>query len=94
LLETLDYYKGGVLPASVLKREMNIEYSEVNKLMSYLSTVNILKARYKVYCKDDIITGKIKIYYNISDIPLITCDECEKECTLINNIIVEFEVCM
>lgn len=94
LLEVLKYYNGGILPASVVKRELNISYKETHELMVYLMTKHILKSQYKIYCENDIITGAAKIYDDPAQIPVSICDRCDKRCSLIKNLVVEFEVCI
>lgn len=94
LAETLEYHKGGILPANVLKRELNISYADVHSLMTYLSTQGILKVKYKVYCENDAVTGASRVYDDIADIPVSICDRCQKECVLLKNIYIEFEVCI
>lgn len=94
LKQTLIYHKGGILPASVLKRELDIPYPEIHRLMSFLSTSRILMPIYKISCENNMNTGMEKVYRNIFEIPVEVCDRCEKECVILKNIIVEFEVCM
>ena len=92
LFETLQFHEKGILPASVLKREVGISYDETHKLMIYLATVNILKPVYRIYCENDMETGAGKIYNKLSEIPIKTCDRCDKKCILLESIYVEFKV--
>lgn len=94
LAVALDFHNGGIIPAKIIKRELNISYEETHKLMTFLSTKGILKPKYRVYCENDVITGASKIYNDPAEIPIDVCDRCEKECILIKNLLVEFEVCI
>lgn len=94
LKELLEWHSGGIIPSSVVKRELKISYNEVHSLMIFLMTKGIVKSKYKVYCENDNITGTAKVYDDPAEIPITICDRCDKGCSLINNIVVEFEVCI
>lgn len=94
LSEALEWNKGGILPANVVKRELKISYEETHKLMIYLMRKGLLKSKFKIYCENDIITGVSKVYDDPAEIPVEVCDRCDKGCTLIKNLVVVFEVCV
>lgn len=94
LAEILEWNNGGILYATVVKRELNISYEETHRLMIYLMTKGILKTKYKIYCENDMITGSSKIYDDPAEVPISICDRCDKGCSLIRNLVVEFEVCV
>ena len=94
LCETLEWYKGGIIPATVIRRELNISFEDTHKLMIYLMTKGILKSKYRIYCENDTISGVRKVYDDPAEIPMIICDRCDKGCSLIKNLVVEFEVCI
>lgn len=94
LAEVLEWCKDGILPARVVKRELNISYKEVHSLMIYLMTKGMLKAKYKVYCENDMLNGMANTYDDPAEIPLTICDRCDRGCSLIKNLVVEFEVCI
>ncbi|MBP2032586.1 hypothetical protein J2Z42_001258 [Clostridium algifaecis] len=92
LAEILEFYNNGILPAKILKHKLEITYKDVHTLMTCLAIKGILRVKYRIYCENDSITGASKIYDDIEDIPVSVCDRCDKRCTLIKNVIVEFEV--
>lgn len=92
LYETLEYYSGGILPLSVLKRELGLLFDDTYKLMLFLSIKNILKPVYKVICDHDMETNGGKIYDTISEIATHVCDRCDKKCVLVDSVCVEFKV--
>lgn len=94
LSEALEFYNGGILPANIIKRELKISYKETHELMIYLMTKNVLKAKYKIYCENDMFTGTADVYDDPAQIPVSICDRCDKGCSLIKNLVVEFEVCI
>lgn len=94
LAETLIYYNDSIVPAKVIKRELKISYSDTHDLMIFLQIKGILIPKYKIYCENDSITGVSKIYDDPKDIPVEICDRCDRECTLIKNLVVEFKVCI
>lgn len=94
LAEALIKFNEGILPARVLKRELKISYEETHKLMIFLMTKGFLKSKYKIYCENDMITGASKIYDDPAEIPVSTCDRCNRGCSLIKNLVVEFKVCL
>ncbi len=94
LAEALINFNGGILPSRVLKRELKISYEETHKLMIFLMTRGILKSKYKIYCENDMLTGVSKIYDDPAEIPVSICDRCNRGCSLIKNLVVEFEVCL
>ncbi len=75
-----------------MKRELKISYEETHKLMIFLMTKGLLKTKYKIYCENDMITGMAKTYDDPAEIPISTCDRCDRGCSLIKNLVVEFEV--
>ncbi|XZI67586.1 hypothetical protein ACSXEI_00305 [Clostridium perfringens] len=94
LSEVLEFHNHGILPASVVKRILKISYKETHELMVYLMTKDMLKPKYKVYCENDMVTGAVKIYDDPAQVPVSFCDRCDKGCSLIKNLVVEFEVCV
>lgn len=92
LYETLEYHSGGILPLSVLKRELSLSFDETYKLMLFLSIKKILKPVYKVICDHDMETNGSKIYNTISEISTYVCDRCNKKCVLVDSVCVEFKV--
>lgn len=94
LCETLEWHNGGIIPASIIKRELKISFEDTHKLMIYLMTKGFLKSKYRIYCENDMISGVNKSYNDPAEIPMIICDRCDKGCSLIKNLVVEFEVCI
>lgn len=92
LVETLEYYDGGIIPIEVVKRELDLTYDETHDLLIYLARHGILKINYKVWCDNEDTTTEGKIYEHITDVPFGTCSRCEKECRTVNNVIVVFRV--
>lgn len=89
----LQFHHKGIIPASVVRRELKISYEETHKLMIFLMTQGYLKSKYRIYCENDVFTGGSNVYDDPSQIPVEVCDRCEKGCALIKNLMVEFEVC-
>lgn len=94
LSKVLKFHNHGILPAAVVKRTLKISYKETHELMVYLMTKEMLKAKYKVYCENDTVTGVAKTYDDPAQVPVSICDRCDKGCSLIKNLVVEFEVCV
>lgn len=94
LKEVLIFYRNGIVPSQVIKRELSISYEETHKLMILLMTKGLLKAKYKVFCENETTTGLSNTYDDPSEIPVSICDRCDKRCTMIKNLVVEFEVCI
>lgn len=92
LAETLKYYNKSILHPRVLKREMNLSYNQVNDLMIFLETQGILRSKFKTICTEEHSNKVEKIYNSIKEVPLTVCDRCEKECSMLTNVIVVFEV--
>ncbi|KEI16920.1 hypothetical protein Z959_08820 [Clostridium novyi B str. ATCC 27606] len=82
-----------MIPSKVVKRELKVSYEEVHRLMTFLSTKEILKPKYKILCENNCLTGASKSYDDLDDIPINICDRCERECVLLEKVIIEFEVC-
>ncbi|MDM0483644.1 hypothetical protein QTG92_09635 [Clostridium perfringens] len=92
LLELLDYFNGGIIPISVVKRKLNLTNDEVEDLMIFLETKGILKSAFKVFCSDKFESTREEIYDDIRKIPKKHCDKCEKECMYLENVVVVFKV--
>lgn len=92
LIDLLQYYKGDIVPISVIKRELNISSDEIYNLLINLTKKGYLEMNFKIWCEHSSDTKIKTIYRAIEDIPLDNCDICEKGCKLLNNIIIVFRV--
>ena len=92
LAEALSFYKGGIIPISVIRRELRLTNEEVADLMIYMETKGILKSKYKVYCPSK-SEGVMETFYDdVRQIPKKYCDKCDENCMYLENIVVVFEV--
>lgn len=92
LAKILETYAGGIVPISVVRRELRIDIDKVQDLMVYLESQGILKSMYKVYCPSKSECVREELYDDIRKIPKKYCDKCDENCLYIENISVVFKV--
>ncbi|ALR90193.1 hypothetical protein [Clostridium butyricum] len=92
LAEILDIYSGGIVPISVIRRELKLNINDTQELMIYLEDKGILKSMLKVCCPSKSESVREELYDDIRNIPKKYCDKCDENCMYIENISVVFKV--
>ncbi|CAI3660815.1 hypothetical protein [Clostridium neonatale] len=92
LVEIFNIYSGGVVPISVVRRELKLNINDTQELMIYLESKGILKSMLKVCCPSKPESVREELYDDIRKIPKKYCDKCDENCMYVENISVVFKV--
>lgn len=92
LKEFLDFQYNSYISCNNVANHLNISYDKAKKLSIILLKNDILDMNFKVYCDNEIDICNQTVYENIQDIPEWICDNCEKGCSILKNIIVIYKV--
>jgi hypothetical protein len=90
LSEIFEHYPNDIIPVSIVKGELKLSYDQANDLMVYLAINNLLQINYKVWCDNTYLDNGGKIYKHITEVPKEVCGRCDKECQVLNNVIIVF----
>lgn len=85
-------YNNSILPVDVVKDNLRLNYENTNKLLMELAKNNILELNYKIWCDSSVTNPDEHIYRDFLDIPMETCENCEKKCRILNNVVIVYRV--
>lgn len=88
----LEYHVDSNISSNELANKLNISYSDAKKVMNELLKNKIVDMLFKVYCSNELDIEGTEIYDNIEDIPSNECGKCDKECSILKNIIIIYKV--
>lgn len=80
------------LSANDIADKVDISFDDAKEIARILVKNNILDMQFTLFCNNEIDVADIPIYESIQDIPQDQCEECEKHCSLIKNIVVIYKV--
>lgn len=92
LEKILRKYNNSILPVDVVKDNLRLNYENTNKLLMELAKNNILELNYKIWCDSSVTNPDEYIYRDFLDIPMDTCENCEKRCRILNNVVIVYRV--
>ncbi|WP_143318432.1 hypothetical protein [Clostridium sp. HBUAS56017] len=88
----LSYNNGSYISTNELANKLNIRYDDAKTIIRILLRNDIVEVNYKVYCDDSIDMSSEVIYDNIEDVPNEVCDNCEKRCSILKNLIIIYKI--
>ncbi|PWL52575.1 MAG: hypothetical protein DBY38_10595 [Clostridium cadaveris] len=92
LARILNAYDNQIIPLEVIKRNLHLDYKQVNDLLLYLARNSITQLNYKIWCENPNCNADTEVYENIYDIPLDECDYCDKRCKKMSNVYIVYRV--
>lgn len=91
LKKYLEYHCDSFISSNEIANKLNISLEESKKIINELIKADIVIMCFKVYCDKDQDTNK-EIYTNIQAIPNEECQDCDKKCSILKNIIILYKV--
>jgi hypothetical protein len=88
----LKKYDKSILPIDLVKDKLRLNYEQTNTLLITLAKNNILQLNYKIWCDNSVTNSNQLIYTDFLDIPMEVCENCNKQCRVVNNIVVVYRV--
>lgn len=88
----ISYHENDHISINDIANKLNIKYDEAKNIINELIKSGIVEMNFKVYCDNEMDTNHGKVYTNIGDIPNEECDQCDKKCSILKNIIILYKV--
>ncbi|MBN1071130.1 hypothetical protein DVV81_08100 [Clostridium botulinum] len=88
----LKFNEGSRISCNDLANKLGISFADSKEIIYILLKNNVIEINFKVKCYDEYKTSKPIYYDAFEDIPDEVCDNCEKKCEILRNVIIVYKI--
>lgn len=92
LIKFLKFNENSRISCNDIANKLDIPFADSKEIVYILLKNNVLEINFKVMCEDEYNTSKSIYYDAFEDIPDEVCENCEKKCEILRNVIIVYKV--